>query len=244
MRRAKRSWLETDRFGEEQMMNCEEFERIAQALARDEGLDITTMEAALNHADSCESCDALLEETESLNSDLRTLAAHHAAEAAPVRVEEALLLAFRRQRGPAASVSRLRRRRWYAGIAGVAAAIVLVLTLSGRPKALWHPAGVTTLKQSDQPVRESGAMGSSSAPQQAFQPAGADDQEGPDSFVPLSGTFDLASLNEDPIVRVVLSGEDLESLGLPVGGSGDEQVVADLIIANDGTPQAIRVVSW
>ena len=65
-----------------------------------------------------------------------------------------------------------------------------------------------------------------------------------DSFVPLSGTYDLASLSDDPIVRVVLSDIDLENLGLPVGQSNDEQVVADLIIANDGTPQAIRVVSW
>ena len=222
------------------MMNCEEFERIAQALARDEGLDAATMEVALGHADSCESCDAVLEEAESLNSDLRALAAHHAAEAAPTRVETALLLAFRQQREPAASVSHL-RWRWYAGIAGAAAALVLALTLSGGLKALWHPGGVT---QSGLLLRESGALGSSSVPQPAFQSATAGDQEEADSFVPLSGTFDLASLSEDPIVRVVLSGEDLESLGLPVGDSGDEQVVADLIITNDGTPQAIRVVSW
>ena len=222
------------------MMNCEEFERIAQILARDEGLDAATMEAALSHADSCESCDAVLEEAELLNSDLRALAAHHAAEAAPTRVETALLLAFRQQREAAASVSHL-RWRWYAGFAGAAAAIVLALTLSGGLKALWHPAGIT---QSGLPHREAGALGSSSVPQPAFQSATAGDQEGADSFVPLSGTFDLASSSEDPIVRVVLSGEDLESLGLPVGDSGDEQVVADLIIANDGTPQAIRVVSW
>jgi hypothetical protein len=222
------------------MMNCEEFERIAQTLARDEGLDAATVEGALSHADSCEFCDAVLEEAELLNSDLRALAAHHAAEAAPTGVETALLLAFRQQREPAASVSHL-RWRWYAGIAGAAAAIVLALTLNGGLKALWYPAGVT---QSGLPHRESGALGSSSVPQPAFQSATAGDQEGADSFVPLSGTFDLASWSEDPIVRVVLSGEDLESLGLPVGDSGDEQVVADLIIANDGTPQAIRVVSW
>ena len=224
------------------MMNCEEFERMAQALARDEGLDVATMESALTHADSCESCDALLEEAESLTSDLRALAAHHSAEAAPARVETALLLAFRQQREP--DLGGLQRWRWSAGIAGVAAAIVLVLALTGRPKVLWHPAAVATVSRSEQAGRSSGTSGSSSAPQQASPTAAVDDEEGADSFVPLSGTFDLASLNEDPIVRVVLSGEDLESLGLPVGDSGDEQVVADLIIANDGTPQAIRVVSW
>jgi hypothetical protein len=226
------------------MMNCEEFERITQALARDEGLDAAIMEGALSHADCCESCDALLEEAELLTSDLRALAARHADEVAPARVEAALLQAFRQQRQPAASASNLRWRRWSAGMAGVAAAIVLVLALTGRPTAVWHRAGITTVSQPDQPGRAPVMPATSSAPQQASETAAVEDEEGADSFVPLSGTFDLASLNEDPIVRVVLSGEDLESLGLPVGDSGDEQVVADLIIANDGTPQAIRVVSW
>jgi len=223
------------------MMNCEEFEQMAQALARDEGLDVATLESALTHADSCESCDALLEEAESLTSDLRALAAHHAAEAAPARVETRLLLAFRHRREP--DLNGLERWRWSAALA-IAAAVVLVLAVTGRPQALWHPGGVATAGQSGQSGRTPGMPAVVSATQQASQTAAVDDEEGADSFVPLSGTFDLDSLNEDPIVRVVLTGEDLESLGLPVGDSGDEQVVADLIIANDGTPQAIRVVSW
>jgi hypothetical protein len=223
------------------MMNCEEFERIAQALARDEGLDVATLESAFTHADSCESCDALLEEAESLTSDLRALAALHASEGAPARVESKLLLAFRQRREP--DFNGLERWRWSAALA-VAAAIVLVLAVTGRPQALWHPGGVGTASQSRQSGRTPGTLAAVSTPQQASQTAAAVDEEGADSFVPLSGTFDLDSLNEDPIVRVVLTGEDLESLGLPVGDSGDEQVLADLIIANDGTPQAIRVVSW
>jgi hypothetical protein len=225
------------------MMNCEKFHGLAQALARDEGLEVSTLEDALRHADSCESCDALLEEAELLSSDLRALAARHAADAAPVRVEKALLLAFRKRQDPGANASRL--RRWSAAIAGVAAAIVLVTVLAGRPKPLSHPSGGATAKQLGLPDGSSGLRaGAPTAPQQAQQTASLDNEESADSFVPLSGTYDLASLNEDAIVRVVLSGEDLESLGLPVGDSGDEQVVADLIVANDGTPQAIRVVSW
>ena len=220
-------------------MNCKEFQALAQGLARDERSDVATMEDALTHADSCESCDALLEEAESLTCDLRALAARDAEEAAPVRVETALLQAFRQHREPATSTSQL--RRWLAAVAGIAAAIILVTVLAGRPKALLHPSGVATAKQLGQP---GGSSGASAAPQKASLTAASEDEEGANSFVPLSGTFDLASLSEDAIVRVVLSGEDLESLGLPVGDSGDEQVVADLIIANDGTPQAIRVVSW
>ena len=35
------------------MMNCEEFQDVAQALARDESLDVAIVEGALTHADSC-----------------------------------------------------------------------------------------------------------------------------------------------------------------------------------------------
>jgi len=222
------------------MMTCDEFERIAQALARDEGLDVGTLEGAFTHADSCESCDALLEEAESLTSNLRALAAHHASETAPARVETALLQAFRQRQEPA--LNGLQRWRWSAGLA-IAAAVVLVLAVTGRPQALWHPGGVASASRG-QSGHRLGTPAAIAAPQQGSQTTAVDDEEGADSFVPLSGAYDLDSLNEDPIVRVVLTGEDLESLGLPVGDSGDEQVVADLIIANDGTPQAIRVVSW
>jgi hypothetical protein len=226
-------------------MNCDEFHALAQALARDEVLDVATLEGALGHADSCDSCDALLEEAESLSNDLRALAARHAADAARVRAEKALLLAFRKRQDTSAHTSHL--RRWSAGIAGVAAAIVLVTVLAGRPKPLSHSPGAATTKQLGLPdgsLESRSRASAGAAPQQSSPTATVADDESADAFVPLSGTYDLASLNEDAIVRVVLSGEDLESLGLPVGDSGDEQVVADLIIANDGTPQAIRVVSW
>jgi hypothetical protein len=221
-------------------MNCEEFQELAQGLARDEGLDVATMETALTHADSCESCDALLEEAESLTGDLRALSTRYAGETAPPRVEAALLDAFRQRQQPAAGVSQV--RRWAASIAGIAAAIVLVTVLAGRPKAPSHSSEAATAK----PLSLPGAPPEPPAAlQHTPQTTASTSEQGADSFVPLSGTYDLASLNDDAIVRVVLSDEDLESLGLPVGdGGSDEQVVADLIIANDGTPQAIRLVSW
>jgi hypothetical protein len=219
------------------MMNCQEFQGVAQALARDESLDVATVEGALTHADSCEKCDALLEEAELLTSELRALAARSAADIAPVRVEATLLAAFQQRWEPDPGPSHLLRR--LAGIAGVAAAIILGLLLIGRPKVLLHPREAARLTQ---PGRANSPAEAASA-QPAAQ-AGASDDEGADSFVPLSGTFDPTSLSDDAIVRVSLSGDELESLGVPVGDSGDQQVVADLIIANDGTPQAIRLVGW
>jgi CO dehydrogenase/acetyl-CoA synthase alpha subunit len=42
----------------------------------------------------------------------------------------------------------------------------------------------------------------------------------------------------------VLSRPALASLGVPVITGSDGQMVADMVISNDGTPQAIRVVDW
>jgi hypothetical protein len=223
-------------------MNCEEFRQLAPAMARDEELDLATMEAALSHADSCELCDALLNECETLTSQLRALAAHYADESAPARVESRLLAAVQQRGEPEFRTSRSRwpLRRRAAALIGVAAALVLAFALSGRPKTLWH-AAVVAFAPAGQ--RQS-APGTSLEPALSSPEAISGSEESADSFVPLSGAYDLASLNDDPIVRVVLSDDDLESLGLPVGAGGDEQVVADLIVANDGTPQAIRVVSW
>jgi hypothetical protein len=239
-------------------MNCDEFRQLAQAIARDETLDATTLESAFSHADSCEPCDSLLEESEALTGELRSLAAYYAAEEAPRRVESLLNAVVQQQRdreaagprggqwlsatviGIAAEIARALRRRSTTVVA-VAATLVLALALSGQPKTLWHPAWIANLAHSGE---TSVASGTSPEPLLASQTAVLDAEQNADSFVPLSGDYDLASLNDDPIVRVVLSDNDLESLGLPVGDSGDEQVVADLIIANDGTPRAIRVVSW
>jgi hypothetical protein len=232
-------------------MNCEEFRELVQDLAREEELDIATLENAFTHADSCEACEARLEEAEALTNDLRSMAAHYSSEKAPVDVERALLLAFRQDRTPASS-NRSIRWFWLAGVAGVAAVMVFGIVLAGRPKLLVplqvfrHPAEV---KNPAQPNRE-GAEGTSD-PQQTSANSDSDqtmaalnDEQAAGPFMPLSGAFDPASLDNDAVVRVVLSREALESFGVPWGASGNEQVLADLIVANDGTPQAIRVVGW
>jgi hypothetical protein len=238
-------------------MNCEEFRNLVQPIARDEALDTAVLESALGHADSCGSCDDLLEEAEALTSDLQALAAHYGSEGAPPRVQAQLAAAVEQRREPESLRSRsswvsaaaigvaaeivLACRRQSGAILGAAAAAVLVLAISGRPAGLWHPSWVAS-------VGHSGEMRAGSEPsirpQLNAQTTDVDANLSADSFVPLSGTYDLASLSDDPIVRVVLSDNDLETLGLPVGTNGNEQIVADLIIAHDGTPQAIRVVSW
>jgi hypothetical protein len=65
----------------------------------------------------------------------------------------------------------------------------------------------------------------------------------PDRFVALP-TFDFAiPIDHLEIVRVNLSGRDLRLVGFPVSEEiADRRVVADVLLVQDGTPYALRLV--
>ena len=79
-------------------------------------------------------------------------------------------------------------------------------------------------------------------------PAGGSDANGneemADAFVQLPYADDPTAIQNGSVVRVVLSPAGLASLGLPVTAIGSgESVPADLLLSEDGTPQAVRLVS-
>ncbi|HKN60813.1 MAG TPA: hypothetical protein VJW93_06530, partial [Candidatus Acidoferrales bacterium] len=64
------------------------------------------------------------------------------------------------------------------------------------------------------------------------------------AFVSLPYADDATSLEGGAVVRVVMPRSALASLGLPVSGAvGTDAIPAELIVSEDGTPQAIRLVS-
>jgi hypothetical protein len=64
------------------------------------------------------------------------------------------------------------------------------------------------------------------------------------AFIRLPYADDPNSLDDDAVVRVVLTPATLASFGLPVTGLGSgEPVQADLAVSQDGMPQAVRLVS-
>ena len=64
------------------------------------------------------------------------------------------------------------------------------------------------------------------------------------AFIRLPYSDDTGSLDNDAVVRVVLTPATLASFGLPVTGLGSgEPVQADLAVSQDGMPQAVRLVS-
>ncbi len=255
-------------------MNCEEFQNVMLDLARDaeeagrsDGLDPAIVKEALDHAETCAACDALLEEAEAITASLRDLAAQHASEAAPARVEKALLRSLEFRRSFAAHVA-LRRRLLIGCVAGIAAmSLVAISLLSNARTPLSRPALEQLFEKTWATLSQRGSQNPpASIGQAGHEPlatvtssrdggaAGAgwlsglgDDDNISSEFVPLSQTFDPASADDDMIVRVVLSRAALNRFGVHLDSNAKNvagnQVVADMIVTNDGTPQAIRVVA-
>jgi hypothetical protein len=220
-------------------MNCHEFRSVISALAREESSPDPALNSALAHAESCRDCDALLREAEQLTTDLRRLAALSKTEAAPARVEVALLAAFRRRHTPA-----LRARRasaWLAvPAAGLAAAALLLGLLVRGPAndSQQSPAAPATAPRQSNPAP---------GPRQiwaGYTLEGESAEGAAAEFIPLNAAFDPAWLEGGAIVRVVLSRPALQGLGVLVGAAGDSEFVADMVVSADGTPEAIRLVDW
>jgi hypothetical protein len=234
-------------------MNCEQFREMVDDVARDEGLGISALNEALEHADRCDECDALLNEAEALTANLSVLAARHANEVAPARVEAALLRSFRESRAPASSPSRL----WlwsFTGLGGAVAAALLMMVLMQNAK---HVSTVPTqVESADVSAAQPGdGISLSEEADSSFAadlpadltegwPVAFDDGAASGSFTPLTEAFDPTSLDMNAVVRVSMSRLALQNLGVYLDAESNEPVVADLVVSNDGTPQAIRVVSW
>jgi len=221
------------------MMNCEQFQEIVHDLLRNEALDGAAVENAFSHAESCGACSAFFGEAELLHTSLRSLATRYASEEAPPRVQESLLRKLAQERAPAPVPKA--NHRWPILAGGIAAAAVLLIVLMIHRGAT-QP-GKTPQPQAS-PAASAGRIYEANASPAGDGESPGDEETAAGLFVPLTESFDPLSLDDTTVVRVVLSRSAMESLGLPSNESGDDQVVADLVIAGDGMPQAIRVVSW
>jgi predicted anti-sigma-YlaC factor YlaD len=219
-------------------MNCTEFRNVIHELAREETPGDAALISALTHAESCRECDALLREAEQLTADLRSLAAQHKSEAPPARVETALLEALRQRHSPAPVRKAL---GWLAvSAAGLAAAALLGVLLTGYPagRSPESPrAPAAAPRESNRPLGPRELWADYAAEGETAEEAAA-------AFIPLAAAFDPSWLEGGAIVRVVLSRPALQSLGVPVSAGGNSEMIADMVVSSDGTPEAIRFVDW
>jgi hypothetical protein len=239
-------------------MDCMQFREVAHELDRPGAEGDALCERALAHAESCSDCAALLTEIESLSFSLRQLAEESAGLQAPPRLEALLLQEFRREKAATAS----RGVRWQLAAFGVAAAVLLALGLTLHRQHLVAPgdensaqtsstqtgsqtAGQTSTEAPDNSVAtKTPAGGTNSNLQAAGDSAASDDGEYATAYMPLPYAYDPSELEGGAVVRVVLPRAALVSYGLPVEGMGvADHVTADMVVSQDGTPQAIRLVA-
>jgi hypothetical protein len=221
-------------------VDCTKFEEILHDLDRPGSRAIAFRENALAHAESCSHCARLLTESESLDFALQDLAMHSVSHAPP-RIEAVLVQAFRKQNAQV-----LRRRIQWRLIALASAALVLLsLGLSLHQASVPGAASGPT-----EPDARSSSQGLDRFASQAQTGHLAGDEkqtsdsEYASTFVSLPYADDPATLEGGAVVRVVLSGSALASLGMPVPDLElTDQIPADILLSEDGAPQAVRLVS-
>lgn len=220
-------------------IDCIEFGELLPDLDRPGTLGASRCEEALAHAEQCAPCATLMMEAEALNYDLRRLGAGARDLEAPPRVEAALLAEFRR-----AKLERP-RRNWQREIAVLAvAALVLLAVGLGLYRERTKIAGNAQTESANAAQNSNGAQPAQSANAAVADANDTSDNEYATAFVPLPYADDISDSQGGSVVRVDLPRESLISMGVPVTGlNPGGHVVADLMLSEDGTPQAIRLVS-
>jgi hypothetical protein len=234
-------------------MKCEEFEAVGLDAERDGSLSELERVAALEHAATCSRCAALQDSWQAARVELHTFADATAEAETPARVEMRLRQEFRMQH-------RILKTRRTAVIAAwsLAAAALLIAAVSWRNWRMSLLDNAAGHGQSSQtagilPKGNEGAGANSETPlpgvsgtqrSNAAENAGAEtlvaDNELND-FTLLPGVLQT-DVDDTAIVRVRMQRGTLGALGLPVNEDrAGEWIQVDLLVANDGLPQAVRL---
>ena len=212
-------------------MTCNEFEEIGLDGGRDASVSDAQRTAAAAHAASCPRCAALRNSWQATRLELRALAQATVAQNAPPRVEMRLRQKFRTQyHTPKA------RRSAFVAAWGLAVAAALVSVVSwvkwnNRQQQPNHVAVKANTPASNQSSSDQNAAGDPSLV--------ADNESG--DFTLLPGVLP-AETDGSAILNVRMQRGALGALGLPVNEDrASEWIQVDLLVGNDGLPQAVRM---
>lgn len=214
-------------------MNCDEFEIVGLDSRRDDSLHDDTRRRAAQHARVCGKCAALKVSWEAAQEELAPLMDVTRVMMPPARVENHLLQQFRLRHQPRLEQRKMRLATW-----ALAAAALLVCALSAWSWRNWRHAGVDTAAVSTPlPNTVNGAAGT--APGEAGVDVIAANEE--DGFTQLPGALSQ-EVDDSAIVRVGMPRASLAALGLAVNEErADEWIQVDLLVASDGSLQAVRL---
>ncbi len=228
-------------------MKCEEFEAIGLDAERDASLSEVERVSAREHAGTCSRCAALQDSWRAAGIELRAFADETALAQAPARVEMRLRQEFHTRR-----VTLKGRRAAVVAAWALAAAAVLVGAVGWRNWRNGGRAGSASRSNSSASVANGSAKSANAYRETPAQSAAALRPDSADSeilladselsdFTLLPGAL-MADTADAAILRVRLQRGSLSSLGLPVNEErAGEWIQVDLLVGNDGLPQAVRL---
>lgn len=234
-------------------MKCEEFEAIGLDAERDASLSEAERAAAREHASGCSRCAALQDLWQAARVGLRGFAEATRSAETPPRVEMRLRQEFRARYRTGKA-----RRAGLIAAWSLAAAAVLVGVVSWRSWRKSQQEETAMHLNASQnvrthPARDDGGV----AKKESLPPEATNSREqnplangefgtlvaGNDlnDFTLLPGVLPLDT-DEAAILRVRLQRGALGALGLPVNEErAGEWIQVDLLVGNDGLPQAVRL---
>jgi hypothetical protein len=209
-------------------MNCQEFwDHLPQR-----GHDITEAQAA--HLKECATCAAQWAPHRALAAGLHSMGEEWRQTEAPSRVETGLMAAFRSQAGY--RVQRPFARSWWtpvvawASVAAATVALAVVLVRGYRP-APASPGTVAAPHRTVLPVLQMAAVEDDDASALG------------EGFVRLPNAPRIEPNEDYNVVRVEVPGSAMIEAGISLGEDrAAETVLADVALAADGTPRAVRLV--
>ncbi len=235
-------------------MNCEEFEAIGLGAERDASLSEVERVAAREHAGTCSRCAALQDSWQAAGMELRSFAEDTMLAQAPPRVEMRLRQEFRTRH----VTLRVRRAAVVTGWA-LATAAALAGAVSWRTwrhnqreETAHHLNPVPAANNSAESTsatgtnRETPAEVPNETPQRTSPGAAArpetlvaDNELSGFTFLPGAVATDA---DDAAILRVRMQRGTLGALGLPVNEErASEWIQVDLLVGDDGSPQAVRL---
>ena len=253
-------------------MDCAEFRELLHELDRPGTPGAANFDSAMLHAEACGDCGVLLVEEESLGFALQRVARETSRMPGTTRIEGALLEEFRSansQKTQAATISVLplhKKITWQIVALGIAAVLLFLLGSVIYQRNLAHAPGTPSpsfaanavknavppapAENSSVATAPTVAAGTTTAAKvvatsiHALPSADSEPTEYATAYVPLPYADDPSALEGGSVVRVTLARSTLAAYGLPVDGlEAGDRVTADMIVSEDGTPQAIRLVT-
>jgi hypothetical protein len=230
-------------------MKCREFAGVVHELARREQLDPAIAAIARAHAEACPHCGCHFAEAERLAGLVQAASAEGRRVAAPERLEENLLAAFRWEHASRRNVREHRHLGWRMafGWAGVGAAVAL-LSFVLLHRAPDHRPSPMVRAGAEAPAVATVPTGQNVTVAVARTPVGSapyevEQAQYTSEFVPVPYAGGMAPGDSAVIVRVQIPRTALAELGYPIDETQSNAVVqADLLVGEDGWPHAVRIV--